>query len=159
MSVLDYGETIMFDIKGIPVAKARPRFTKTGHVYSTTKTREAEDAVKRAAAFYMEDREIFKGPIVISLTFMVRTPASWSKKRQDLAANAYLLPTTRPDTDNYVKLVTDAMNGVVYEDDNQIIAIQAAKFYARAGDERTVVEVIEVDTTHELNEMEEVTIQ
>ena len=90
---------------------------------------------------------------------MVRTPSSWSKKRQDLAANAYLLPTTRPDTDNYIKLVTDAMNGIVYEDDNQIIAIQAAKFYARAGDERTVVEVIEVDTTHELNEMEEVTIQ
>lgn len=37
---------------------------------------------------------------------------------------------TRPDTDNYIKGILDALNGIVVKDDSQIVNIVAQKFYS-----------------------------
>ena len=42
-------------------------------------------------------------------------------------------PTKRPDGDNVLKLVADALNGVAYEDDSQIVYMTIKKEYASRG--------------------------
>jgi Holliday junction resolvase RusA-like endonuclease len=39
-------------------------------------------------------------------------------------------PVTKPDVDNLAKSVLDAINGVAYKDDNQIVDLVARKVYA-----------------------------
>ena len=38
--------------------------------------------------------------------------------------------TKKPDLDNLVKLVLDAYNGVLYDDDSQIISLSLSKMYS-----------------------------
>ena len=79
---------------------------------------------------------------------MVDVPKSWPKKRQGMAINDILLPTSARvgDVVNVLKTVTDAINGIVYEDDRQIITATATKLYTAKGSARTIVEIEEIDT-------------
>lgn len=65
-------------------------------------------------------------------------PKSFSKKKREEAALGYVRPTTKPDTDNYVKGVLDAFNGTVLKDDSVVCEIFARKFYS----ERPRIEVV-----------------
>lgn len=41
-----------------------------------------------------------------------------------------ILPLKKPDMDNIVKVVADALNGVAYNDDTQIVLVSAKKAYS-----------------------------
>jgi Holliday junction resolvase RusA-like endonuclease len=58
-------------------------------------------------------------------------PASWSGKRQAAALAGYIRPTSRPDTDNYVKAALDAINGIAITDDSLVVELAAWKRYLR----------------------------
>lgn len=112
-----------------PTPKGRPRFTRTGHVYTPKKTKAFEQAVK-AMLIAQGAKPLKKGtPLKIELLFAREFLKSWSKKKNDLAMNGGVYPTTKPDVDNYVKAVLDASNGILYEDDAQIIELVARKAY------------------------------
>ena len=119
-----------FTIEGVPVAKGRPRFTRKGHTYTPTKTRDFEDKVKEAARRAMGSSEPLETPLALGVVSHVPIPASWSKKRQEAAKNGESNPTTRPDVDNYAKLVMDACNGILYIDDSQVVNLHASKVYS-----------------------------
>ena len=59
-----------------------------------------------------------------------QVPKSWNKKKRQLALDGTIRPTTRPDTDNYIKGALDALNGVVYADDSAAVDIIGQKFYS-----------------------------
>lgn len=109
-----------------PVAKGRPRTSvRNGHafVYTPAKTRTAEADIKAAVreqvmAFGSFDEKV---PLSMSATFFIEKPKSKSKK--------VLMPVTRPDTDNYLKLCLDALNQYVIPDDSQVTTIHARKRY------------------------------
>lgn len=62
----------------------------------------------------------------------------------ELAAQGWLRCTVRPDLDNLVKLVLDALNGVAYADDSQIVRIHAFKKYSGDHpDGATIVDIVE----------------
>ncbi|MDR1647770.1 MAG: RusA family crossover junction endodeoxyribonuclease, partial [Zoogloeaceae bacterium] len=71
-------------------------------------------------------------------------PASWSKKKRGAALGnpRAILPAKRPDLDNVVKSVCDAMNGVVFRDDAQIVRLTAEKIYAECPCVRVQIEAI-----------------
>ena len=62
----------------------------------------------------------------IYVTFPV--PASYSKKRKEACLNELEFPK-RVDIDNCYKSITDAMNGIVYIDDSQIVEAHIIKVY------------------------------
>lgn len=70
------------------------------------------------------------GPCSLELHIYRSIPKSFGRKKQFAAANGEIRPTTRPDTDNYVKGILDALNGIVVKDDSQIVDIVAKKFYS-----------------------------
>jgi Holliday junction resolvase RusA-like endonuclease len=57
---------------------------------------------------------------------------SWSAKRRDAALRGDIRPTSRPDTDNYVKAALDAINTIVVADDGLVVDLVAIKRYAPA---------------------------
>lgn len=44
--------------------------------------------------------------------------------------NGEILPTKKPDSDNIIKIILDALNGIAYHDDSQICSIHFEKKYA-----------------------------
>jgi crossover junction endodeoxyribonuclease RusA len=88
-------------IYGDPVSKARPRVGPNGHAYTPERTRAAERAVSALAAAKMAER----------------APAD---EAVGLAVEFYCATKRRSDGDNLLKLVTDAMNEIVFVDDSLI---------------------------------------
>ncbi len=66
-------------------------------------------------------------PIFMKIEFFFEIPKSWSKVKKD-GAKWHI---SRPDTDNLVKGVKDALNGIAYRDDAQVCFLQARKQYAQ----------------------------
>jgi Holliday junction resolvase RusA-like endonuclease len=117
-----------------PIPKARARtVVRNGRVMSFTPkaTSEAEASIRAQIAQY---KEFYAAgvPLAIKMWFYISKPPSISKKRT--------MPVTRPDIDNYCKLVLDACNKYLWADDSQIVSLEAFKRYAP-----TPCIVIEVD--------------
>ncbi len=58
-------------------------------------------------------------------------PVSVSKKRQQAMAAGEIRPVKKPDADNIIKVVADALNQVAYRDDADIVTVSLVKFYSR----------------------------
>ena len=111
---------ISITVPGEPVAKARPRFTKNGHVYTPKKTAVYEQVIGLHARAAMKGHKILTGPIRLSVTAYMPIPQSWSRTQKTKAMSGALRHTKRPDLSNIIKSVEDALNGIVYADDAQI---------------------------------------
>lgn len=126
---------VAFTIPGVPVAKARSRSVlRHGRIahYTPEKTVNYETLVKITAAQAMKGRDPFDGPVNMRVVLCVPIPASWSKKKQADAEAGKLRPTSKPDVSNVLKAIEDGMNGVVWQDDKQIVDLWVSKFYSAA---------------------------
>jgi Holliday junction resolvase RusA-like endonuclease len=120
-------------VPGAAVAKGRPRATSFGgkvRTYTPAKTRNYENLVKLEAGRVMAGKDLIEGPVSLHVTAHLQVPQSWSKKKQSSALSGELLPTSRPDVDNYAKAVLDALNEVVFRDDSQVVMLIASKQYS-----------------------------
>ena len=115
-----------------PVPKARPRFTRYGHTYTPKKTADYEKAVaeywRQATKGFQYDRE---QALIVNLVFGMPIPKSTSKSKTELMANGTIRPTKKPDVDNLAKAVMDALNGVAWVDDSQVVRVSIYKEYAK----------------------------
>ena len=118
-------------IEGEPVAQGRPRFTRQGHAYDPAKSREYKRLIALKAQAAMRGKEIFTKPrpLCCKIRIFRRIPKSFAGRKLFEAKNNLQRPVTRPDADNYVKGILDAMNGIVYEDDALICRLVVEKFY------------------------------
>lgn len=119
-------ETIV--IKGTPIAKARPRFTKTGRTYTPAQTKQAEQAILLAWLGQVGNRAPHTGPVMVRVQFVFTPPASWPKWKRELAEAGRIPHTTKPDTDNLLKIL-DGLNGHAWIDDAQLINVHGRKDY------------------------------
>ena len=111
---------ISITVPGEPVAKARPRFTSSGHVYTPKKTAVYEQVIGLHARAAMKGKKILTGAIKLSVTAYMPIPKSWSRTQKTKAMSGALRHTKKPDLSNIIKSVEDALNGIVYADDAQI---------------------------------------
>lgn len=119
---------IEFTINGECVPKARPRFSKFGHVYTTPKTRAYENIVKSTA---IDNRvPCVTTALRVELIIYKSIPKSFSKAKRKQANEGKIFPVVKPDIDNYVKSVLDGLNGVLFMDDKQIVDFRAVKKYS-----------------------------
>lgn len=56
-------------------------------------------------------------------------PQSLSKRKKREAIAGLIMPTTKPDGDNILKVVMDALNGLAYDDDKQVVKMGIIKVY------------------------------
>lgn len=120
-------------IPGTPVGKGRPKFARRGAfvtTYTPEKTASYENLVKVKAEEAMQGRAIIDGAVAVTIALFVTPPASWSKKKQRDALDHATMPTSKPDVDNVIKGIFDAMNDIVFRDDKQVVDLSVQKRYA-----------------------------
>lgn len=131
--------SISFTVYGEPVAQGRPRATTFGgHVrlYDPKKSSDFKDYVRLAASEHAPEK-LLEGPLSIELNFYRPIPKSLSAKKAAQAEAGVIRPVSKPDVDNYVKGVKDALKGIIWKDDSQVTDLVARKWYG----ERPRVEV------------------
>jgi crossover junction endodeoxyribonuclease RusA len=116
--------SVTFSVAGIARPKgswrALPNW-QTGRVQvlpDNANSREWQDQVSFVAR--QTHTRLLAGPLVLIVTFYLPRP-----KR-----NAPQYPTGKPDIDKLVRNVADALTGVLYNDDSQLVDIIAFKRYA-----------------------------
>ena len=123
---------VTFTVDGDPVPKGRPRFARRGQfvqTYTDAKTIDYETQVAMRARHAIGSTKPLEGALSVFLYLRYTVPASYSKKRKEACLNGLEYPK-RIDIDNVYKSVTDAMNGIVYLDDSQIVEAHIKKVYA-----------------------------
>jgi Holliday junction resolvase RusA-like endonuclease len=121
-------------IPGVMRGKQRPRMSTRGgfaRAYTPEQTVNAEAWVKQCCVDQV-GAPCLLGPLEVRVSISVGIPASWSKKRRQAALDGREMPTGKPDVDNSVKLLADALNGVLWKDDAQIVSLSVRKSYAEA---------------------------
>ena len=118
-----------------PVPKAAPRTTfgdGTVRTFNPDKTTQAMAFIKTEAISWANKKGVgafpiyeAKLPILMSATFKKSRPQSLPKK--------VLLPAVMPDLDNYCKLLCDALKGVIFDDDGQIVGMMLEKEFVQPG--------------------------
>lgn len=124
---------LVFVVPGPAIGKGRPRVGKVGNharLFTPPKTVNYEGLVALAAAQAMQGRPLIEGPVAVSIDISCQIPESWSRRKKQDAVNHVVLPTTKPDIDNVEKALFDAMNGVVWVDDVQVVNVSKRKRYA-----------------------------
>lgn len=114
-----------------PKGKGRPRFTRTGHAYTPARTRDYEKLIAARALEAMQGRQPIPRdvPLRVTIVAVFGVPVSWPKKKRLAALQGVLRHTRKPDYDNVGKAVCDALNGIVFEDDCQIVSGEVEKVY------------------------------
>lgn len=97
---------------------ARPRVTRNG-TYIPKTTREYQKAVKDA--FKSTGAGKMTGPIAVSIDVFRKLPSGEPK------SVTHKPDTVRPDADNIAKTILDALNGLAWEDDNQVVFLCVQK--------------------------------
>ncbi|WP_337032468.1 RusA family crossover junction endodeoxyribonuclease [Paenibacillus illinoisensis] len=124
--------TIQFTVYGNPVAQGRPKFSSQGgftRAYDPKNSKDYKDYVRLAAAEHAP-AALLEGPLGMVLTVYRSTPKSFSKKKAAQAEAGQIRPITKPDVDNYLKGVKDALKGVIWKDDSQVVEVFAQKRYS-----------------------------
>lgn len=84
-----------------------------------------------------------KKPATVCIEAMFGIPKSFSKAKRADALSGRIYPTKKPDADNIAKIVLDALNGVAYTDDTQVINLLVQKRYGKVPEVK--VEITEVN--------------
>lgn len=111
---------IEFFIPGTFKAKGRPRFdSRSGHAFTPKDTESYEAVVRQYAKEAMAGKPLLEGPLAAEITFIFPRPKS--KKLE-------VYHISRPDVDNCLKTILDAMNGIVYQDDSAVVRCEICKY-------------------------------
>lgn len=129
-----------FTVLGEPQGKGRPRFVarynpvtqkSSGQAHTPEKTVVYENLVRTE---YSIQTGNYRFPDDAQLDLRILAfygiPKSDSRKLREKKLTNLLRPVKKPDQDNVIKLVADALNQVAYKDDTQIVDCQCRKFYS-----------------------------
>lgn len=136
---------IRFTVYGEPVAQGRPRAsTANGYVqmYDPKKSRDYKNYI-RLVASQNKPNKLLTGPLQLNVRIYKPTLKSFSKKKKMAAEKGEIRPVTKPDVDNYVKAIKDALKSVIWKDDSQVVDLHVSKFYSE--NPRIEVEIRELE--------------
>lgn len=126
---------MQFEVLGKPQGKQRAKVSTFGgfaRAYTPEETVSYENRIILSFKQALNGGEtpFWDKPLEISITAHHAIPKSFSKKKHAQALTGKVRPQTKPDIDNVVKVVCDALNSVAYRDDTQVIRVVAEKIYS-----------------------------
>lgn len=114
---------ISFTAFGVPQPKGSTRsFVFKGRAVTTNanaKTKPWQKVVRDAAAVAFAMRQPYAGAVVVDLVFAMPRPKTVKR----------IAHTVKPDLDKLTRTVLDALTGVAYVDDSQVVEILVRKSY------------------------------
>ena len=120
-----------FEIPSRIIGKGRPRLNSyTGKVYTPTRTKDYEELVEQYFLLKYPRYKTLDGRIKMDIVAYFEVPKSTSKLVKTQMMENKISPTKKPDIDNIVKIILDAMNNIAFKDDTQITKISVEKKYS-----------------------------
>lgn len=122
---------IQHNFKITPVQQSRPRARRFGNGISMYDPKKVKD-FKKAIRQEIEPLNPvpFDCPVSVNVIFRRPNQKNISHKKKIEREMRKELPIVKPDLDNYIKSLFDALNGLYWTDDNLICAIRAYKVYS-----------------------------
>lgn len=123
---------VVFEIRGQPMGKQRPKFTRVGGFVRTYTPKETVDYEIKVKNSYLEqsNQTYNNEPICVLIKAFYEVPKSYSFKKKFDCISGKIRPTTKPDNDNIAKIILDALNGLVFSDDKQVVDLYVEKCYS-----------------------------
>lgn len=131
---------MQFIIPGKPIEKKRARFTAASGFPRAYSIQHKDENLVRSIITETLPKNFkpIEGPLLLIIGFLMPLPKSYSKKKKDSIVG--LFHNKKPDLTNLIKFYEDALNGVLYADDSQIVKIDA---YKRWSDEpKTCIQLV-----------------
>lgn len=124
--------SITFEIKGEPMGKQRPKFSRVGNFVKTYTPKETINYEQWVKACYLSagGRHYGSQAMKIEVHIYYKIPKAYSKKKTQQALDGTIVPTIKPDCDNVLKIICDSLNGIAYDDDKQIACVLIQKHYS-----------------------------
>lgn len=119
-----------FEVPGKIIGKGRPRLNSyTGQVYTPTRTKDYENLITQYFMLKYPRFKPFEGRVSVEITANFEVPKCTKKSDKDLMLENKINPLKKPDIDNIVKIILDAMNECAFKDDTQITKLAVEKKY------------------------------
>ena len=135
---------IYFIIDGPVIPKGRPRFTRAGRAYTPSRTLDYEKKVERAyLSEYPAGLAFVSEPLEMILNVYMPIPKGISKKKREHMLLHEYPALHNGDVDNFLKSVADALNGVCYTDDCQIVSASVNKIWSESAKAEVTIRVKE----------------
>lgn len=140
----EYEEMMIFKFDIEPQPQDRPRigykkswnnktsrYEKIPTLHDTTRTHEYKQTLCALAHYSKKAKKytIPEGALRVSFTFVKEPPTSWSATKKHKAYTGEIRPESKPDLSNYVKSAEDALNTILWHDDNVIVEGENKKLY------------------------------
>lgn len=120
-----------FEVPAKIIGKGRPRLNSyTGQVYTPTRTKDYENLVEQYFLLKYPRYKAIEGRAKVTIMAYFEVPKSTSKAMKEKMLANDISPTKKPDIDNVIKIVLDAMNKFAFKDDTQITKIEVEKLYS-----------------------------
>lgn len=120
-----------FEVPGKIIGKGRPRLNiYTGSVYTPTRTKDYENLIIQYFLLKYPRYETLQGRVKVEINALFEIPKTTKKADKSLMLENKINPTKKPDIDNIVKVILDAMNGFAFKDDIQITKLDVEKNYS-----------------------------
>ena len=84
----------------------------------------------------------------MQISIYTEPPKSISKKKREELLKGY--PMKKPDLDNVAKIILDALNGIAWKDDTQVVGLRVNRMWATEISERVMVYI---STASDMREM------
>ena len=121
-----------FEVPGKIIGKGRPRLNSyTGQVYTPTRTKDYESLIIQYFMLKYPRFKPFESRVSVEITANFEVPKSTKKSDKALMLENKINPLKKPDIDNIVKIILDAMNECAFKDDTQITKLAVEKKYAQ----------------------------
>ena len=122
---------LCLEIRGIPKAKQSFKYTRTGIKYRPAGVTKEQDSIRAQTLSQLPPEfKPFTGPVTMQVVFKFPPLKGMNKKiREQISNNGIVPKTTKPDQDNLVKLLNDALEGIVYLKDSQVWKLTSMKIY------------------------------
>lgn len=133
MSLIDLRQVLAVSVHARPAVQGNHRVSRAGYIYEQVSGNllDWRREVSLHARLAMRSSPPVEGPVRVLLEFAMAAPKRGARP----------WPTTRPDIDKLTRAVLDALTGIAYVDDSQVIALAATKVY---GDPGCLIEVYEI---------------
>jgi len=125
---------IQLTIPGKPVAKQRARIFKNKYTgktmsYTPKETTSYANLIKTIYLYKYGQRKL-NGALRQTIIAYYPIPKSTSKEKRILMLEDKIRPTKKPDYDNVEKIFSDSLEGIAFDNDNQIVSSKFDKYYS-----------------------------
>lgn len=119
-------QRVQFEIPGAPKSLLRARRAANGGMYDPKQNKDAKREIGMLARPHFPKPAT--GPVSVFAIFTFPRPAS-HRTKSGLSKNAPEYHVRTPDVDNLAKLVLDALTGIAWIDDCQIVRLHVEKLW------------------------------